>query len=146
MVFNTELHDAHVVELKEEIYSVISDASKDATGCRMRYDIREYTVAELWDLEDQWVRAAIEACNAEEAQLQRNITEWEEHIAEVMELCNVDRIAAIAIAVEPYVSYEVETFGQFDEGTVCWQLGLPYSYDWVRAERMKRGYRCYETI
>lgn len=42
---------------KEELYSQISDASKDLNGCRRRLDVTQYTVAELVEMRDHYYDA-----------------------------------------------------------------------------------------
>lgn len=127
------LYEAHVVELKELIYSDISDDSKTATGCRMRYDISQYTVAELYALAASWYRSAVSSINEEHERENECIAEWEEHLSIVQEMMHIDRVSAIAIAVEPYAAEDEDVL--YDGYTLNYRLGLPYSYDWIRGER-----------
>lgn len=133
-------HEAHVVELKEDLYSWISDAAKDATGTRSvaRLDIHEHTVAELEELATYWSDRACEAIDEQRRMEDRFIAEWEEVLTDIMELTGVDRVSAIAIAAEPFVA-EDEYILVMD-GALNHALGIPYSYDWIRGERYGRRF------
>jgi hypothetical protein len=57
---------AAMEDYREGVYQYISDASKDAVGFRMRYDISEMTNQELSELADYWSERVCEAIAEEE--------------------------------------------------------------------------------
>jgi hypothetical protein len=61
---------AVVMELRDDLYGYISDASKDVCGVRMRYDISGWTTNELMEECDRW------SCSVERE------LEWEEELKE----------------------------------------------------------------
>jgi hypothetical protein len=121
-----DLADAHVELLKNDLYSAISDASKDANGFRMRYDISDMTVAELEELCSYWFEQASAAAREEEAAMARAEAKFEETVANLIECGAGDRATAVRWIRE--ANAHEDHWGQ-DEDYIKYSLGVSYRYD-----------------
>jgi len=112
-------------EYREDLYEWISDASKDATGCRMRYDISLYSNQELLALADSW-QAQAEEQMLEEAEMKvQDLITFEKLITDTIECGAGDRETAIRWLVEAMDDNDME-YG-FD--MFAYRHNLPDNYD-----------------
>jgi hypothetical protein len=126
-----DLHDGHVIALKEDLYSFISDASKDANGTRRRLNIHEYTVAELEDLCDYYSKAAAEECAREERAHRAAEARFEKRVANLIECGAGDRATAIRWIRD---AHREDAWCDLDE-CIRYALGLSWSYDLDHGDR-----------
>jgi hypothetical protein len=131
-----DTHDGHVIALKEDLYSFISDASKEANGCRRRLNIHEYTVAELEDLADYYAKAANDEAEREEARQEYAIEKFEAAIARIIECGAGDRETAVRWFRDAHFADD-EMGRMYGDERICYDLGLPFSYDLDHADRKR---------
>lgn len=124
-------HDAHVIALKEDLYSFISDVSKDAQGFRHRLDIAEYTVAQLEELCDHFIAASEREQAREEESYRVRIGEFEATIATSIECGAGDRETAVRWIREAHAD---DAWCDLDE-CIRYALGLPWDYDLDHGDR-----------
>lgn len=118
-------HEAHVIALKEDLYSFISDASKDANGCRRRLDISEYTVAELEELCDFYAAAASRAAEEERAREAAAEARFEKTVASLIESGAGDRATAVRWIRDAYSESDLA----YGDDYIKYSLGVSYRYD-----------------
>ena len=109
-------------ELKDDLYSYISDASKDAQGFRTRMDISGMTIEQLMVEADYWEGRVIEAIEEDRAREAEAVIEFEKLIADTIELGAADRETAIR-----WLKANDE-YNEYDEGYFEYTYGLPYGY------------------
>lgn len=125
----SDLHDGHVAVLKDDLYTYISDASKDANGCRTRLDVSEYSIAELEELCEYYSKAVAIAIDEEERSHVLAVEEFEANIANVIECGAGDRETAIRWFRD---ANKDEWYG--DE-SLRYKLGLPWDFDFDHGDR-----------
>jgi len=128
VIDGVDLHDAHVELLKQGYYSYISDASKDATGRRARYDVSEMTVAELIAECDMWSDRVGESIKEDEAREAHAVEVFEATVASHIEVGAGDRETAIRWIREAHDD-------DYGDESIKYNLGLPYSYDLDHGDR-----------
>lgn len=124
-------HEAHVIALKEDLYSFISDASKDANGSRRRLDISEYTVAELRDLADYYSEAAAAECRRIEREERAAEARFEKTVANLIESGAGDRETAVRWIRDAYSESDLA----YGDDYIKYSLGVSYSYDLDHGDR-----------
>ena len=116
------MNDAQYTKHCEDLYSFISDVSKDAQGFRARFDYTQYTLVQLCVMLDEYCAMA-ETAIAEEKQWElRNRAELEETLQKAIETGAPDRATALRWLYEAgdYM-YGWEDF--------CWDYGLGWDYN-----------------
>jgi hypothetical protein len=83
------------IEYADELYSYISDVSKEATGQRSRFDHTLMTIAELEAECDYWTRAADEAAAEEKILGSRRVEEFQALLQHTIELGAGDEVTAL---------------------------------------------------
>lgn len=126
-----DLHDAHVDLLKQDLYSYISDASKDANGSRRRLNVQDYTVAELEDLCDYYSEQVSIAIDEDERRHAAAEAKFEENIASLIEAGAGSRETAIRWIREAHAD---DAWCDLDE-CIRYALGLSWSYDLDHGDR-----------
>jgi hypothetical protein len=119
-----ECPEAAMDDYREGVYQYISDASKDAIGFRMRYDISLYTNEELSSLADYWSDRVCEAIAEEElvqAECRKN---FEELVKTTIENGAGDRETAIRWLME--AEEESDMWYGEDYFTYTYNLGTNY--------------------
>lgn len=124
-------HEAHVIALKEDLYSFISDASKDAYGSRRRLDISEYTVAELEELAAYYSDAAAEECRRIEREERAAEARFEKTVANLIESGAGDRATAVRWIRSAYSESDLA----YGDEYIKYSLGVSYSYDLDHGDR-----------
>lgn len=126
-----DLHDAHVDMLKQDLYSYISDASKDAQGFRTRFDPTLKSVAELEADCDYWSKQVEISIAEDERRHVAAIEKFERTVANLIESGAGDR--------ETAVRWIRDAQDEFDRmyGDEClrYNLGLPWDYDFDHGDR-----------
>jgi hypothetical protein len=103
---------------REGILEIISDMSKDATGCRVRLAYDDMDDDQLQSWYDYFAKS-IERGIEEDRQAEvRNVARWEAHIARMIELGAGDRATAIRWDMEANCAHDVDHY--------CYQCGLPF--------------------
>lgn len=113
--------------------SVYSDLYKDVYGMRPRtftFDSLESYKAEM----DRLVEELAEVEEEEAARQERAVTEWEAHIAEIMQMHNVPEATAIrwsmqAEGLDPSEMYDIEQY--------IYNNGLPWSSQAQLTEKLR---------
>ena len=129
--------DHEVNALRDDLHSGISDASKEANGCRYRIDISLYTTSELMVEYEYWCKRANEAWEEQKSEEARTISEWEQNVSDVMEMCNCNRFDAIYHILDG----TIEGLGlsmdelEWDPDYFNYHVGLPYRFDFIRGEQ-----------
>jgi hypothetical protein len=126
-----DTHDGHVIALKEDLYSFISDASKDAYGSRRRLNIHEYTVAELEELCDYYSAEAAAECERENAAQLEAEARFEKTIANLIESGAGDRETAVRWIRDAQEDHD----RAYGDDYIKYSLGLSYSYDLDHGDR-----------
>lgn len=111
-----------IAELKDDLYGYISDASKDAQGFRTRYDISDMTIEQLMVEADYWEGRVIEAIEDERAREKEAVAEFEQLVADTINMGAGDRETAIRWLKSSDEWYEN------DESYFEYSWGLPYGY------------------
>lgn len=111
-----------IAELKDDLYGYISDASKDAQGFRTRMDISGMTIEELMVEADYWEGRVIEAIEDERAHEKEAVAEFEQLVADTINMGAGDRETAIRWLKSSDEWYEN------DESYFEYSWGLPYGY------------------
>lgn len=111
-----------IAELKDDLYGYISDASKDAQGFRTRMDISGMTIEELMVEADYWEGRVIEAIEDERAREKEAVAEFEQLVADTINMGAGDRETAIRWLKSSDEWYEN------DESYFEYSWGLPYGY------------------
>ena len=83
------------VEYADELYSYISDVSKEANGCRFRFDHTGMTFAQLEAECDSWTRAADDAAAEEKIREARWVEEFQALVQHTIELGAGDEVTAL---------------------------------------------------
>jgi hypothetical protein len=128
-VDGVELHEAHVIAVKEDLYSFISDASKDATGRRVRFNAYEMSIADLEAEADYYSKAAADECDRQEAEYVRAIAHFEMMINSVIENGAGDRETAIRWF------RDANKDDMHGDDSARYHLGLPWNYDFDHGDR-----------
>lgn len=115
-----------ILEMKQDLYSYISDAHKDAHGFRLRLDITDHTVIQLCMIADRVERDVVEAIDREKGEQELARENLEKEIAVNIELGAGDRETAIRWIVDQYdindLMYGTE-YIEFDRGLQYNSLG-----------------------
>lgn len=120
-----DLHDAHVQNLKDDLYTAISDLSKSATGSRMRYDISDMSIAELDDLVEYWGEASERACEEEREREHDAMVRFEATVMNLIECGAGDRETAVRWIREGQDEFD----RMYGDESIRFKFGLPWSYD-----------------
>ena len=83
------------IEYAEEMYSYISDASKEANGCRYRFDHTGMTFAQLEDECDYWSTQAQIAIDEERAMADKAVEDFQALVQQTIELGASDEATAL---------------------------------------------------
>ena len=110
-------------DYREGLYEWISDASKGACGCRMRYDIELYSNEELLELGESWQKQLEEQMADEKAYEIKAAVSFEVLVQETISSGAGDRETAIRWLTE------AEGDSYYDEGAFLYHYGLSYEYD-----------------
>lgn len=119
-----DLHDAHVQNLKDDLYQFISDVSKSATGCRMRYDISEMSIAELEELCTYWGEASDRAVERERKEQEEAVARFEARVTNIIECGAGDRETALRWIRDAQDEFD----RMYGDEYLEYSLGLPYGY------------------
>lgn len=130
-VDGVDLHEGHVIAVKEDLYSFISDASKDATGRRVRFNAYEMSIADLEAQAAYYSDAAVAEGERQEAEYVATIAKFEKSIADVVANGAGNRETAIRWMRE---ARESDMMYRGDE-SLRYELGLPWDYDFDHADR-----------
>jgi hypothetical protein len=122
-------HDAHVELLKQDLYSFISDASKDANGSRRRLNVQDYTVVELEELADYYSEQAQFEAERQEREYVRRIAHFEKMITSVIENGAGNRETAIRWF------RDANKDSWMGDESIRFDLGLPWDYDFDYGDR-----------
>lgn len=125
------MNHAEYIDRCEETYGYISDASKDATGCRFRFDYTQYTLVQLEMQADAWTIRVIDAIEEQKQDEARAMATFEKTVATTIELGARDRATAIRWITDAWKDGQD---GHFDTGYFLYHHGLPYSYDIHKGE------------
>lgn len=119
-----ELHNAHVEELRDILFSTISDTFKEINGVRPRfYNVKEMSIAEL-DAEVESLCREADAHFEQEQKLQEEDTVmFEARIAIMMKDHGISRNTAIRWEME---AYELSPTKLWDIEEYCYHLNLAY--------------------
>jgi hypothetical protein len=128
-VDGVELHEAHVIAVKEDLYSFISDASKDATGSRRRFNCYEMSIADLEEMAAFYSDAAVEEGERQEREYVRRIAHFEMMITSVIENGAGDRETAIRWF------RDANKDDMYGDDSARYHLGLPWNYDFDHGDR-----------
>lgn len=108
-------------QVREDLYSFISDASKDAYGSRVRFDCQQYTVVQLEMIVDEMVEAVGHAIELEKEQEAKAVHEFEDYMDRLItQYGAADRLTALR--------WVWQAIDPMDLGEVEWTYGLPYGY------------------
>jgi hypothetical protein len=113
--------------LKDDLYQFISDASKDATGCRLRLDITHMTVEELQAEADYWSARAQEACEDELARQADAIAAFEASVRSAIECGAPTRADAIRWLWEGFKASDPD-MAAYGPEAFDHAHGLPYAF------------------
>jgi len=130
-VSGVELHDAHVEIVKQDLYSYISDASKDAYGSRSRLDVSEWTIAELEAECDRLSVAVGETIDREEAEHVAAEAKFEKNVANLIESGAGDRATAVRWIRDAQDDFDK----MYGDEHIKYSLGLSYTYDLDHGDR-----------
>lgn len=83
------------IEYAESLYSYISDASKEATGCRYRFDHTEMTFAQLEAECDYWSKQVEVAIDEEKEYTDKAVEEFKALVQQTIELGAGDEATAL---------------------------------------------------
>ena len=83
------------IEYAENLYSYISDASKEANGCRYRFDHTGMTFAQLEAECDYWSAQAQIAIDEERAMADKAVEEFKALVQQTIELGAGDEVTAL---------------------------------------------------
>lgn len=120
-----ECPEAAMEEYRQDLYQYISDASKDAVGCRMRYDISEMTNQELEELCEYWSDRVVEAINEEAAIQAECRVEFEKLVQDTINSGAGDR----ATAIRWLMAAEDESDQWYGEEYFVYTYNLGSNYD-----------------
>ena len=115
-------HEAHVLQLKSELYQFISDASKDAYGFRSRFDWTQRTVAELEAEADDLVVACARAFDEQEEAYHACTVAFEAKLLDLAACGAGDRSTALRWLRDAQDEH------WRDAGSMCYLFGLRHSY------------------
>jgi hypothetical protein len=107
------------------ILSEISDLKKAATGSRMHRSYAGFTLKQLIEERDDWMRYAEIEWDREEQEYKAATQRWEEDIKRWIAIGAGTRKVAIRWDMEAYEIKE-EGRGFYDVGFYCYKRGLPY--------------------
>jgi len=124
-----KIHEAHVLCLKDDIASYISDASKDAYGSRHRFDHTVMSITELDAMAARYSDAVVAAIDEEEAAHVRNIASFEANIATIIESGAGDRATALRWI------REANGDDYYGDESLRYNLNLPWDYDFDHGDR-----------
>lgn len=120
-----DLHDAHVDTLKQDLYTYISDASKDAFGCRVRLNVAEYSIEQLEAMCEYYSNKVGEAIDREEEEHHRAMVRFEARVLNLIACGAGNRETAVRWIRE---AHEADAWCDLDE-CIRYALGLPWNYD-----------------
>jgi hypothetical protein len=126
-----ELHEGHVLQLKSDMQSYISDASKDAFGSRYRFDPFIMSVKELEDLADYYSEEVGRTIEREERAHAEAEASFESRVANLIESGAGDRATAIRWIRD---AHRDDAWCDLDE-CIRYALGLSWSYDLDHGDR-----------
>lgn len=116
----------HIVnEYRESLYSYISDASKDAQGFRVRFDISLMTTNELVAEADYWSGRVAEAIAKEREDQAAAVADFEALVKRTMAMGAGDWATAVRWLYEA----AVDPRDPMGEDSFKYDNGLPFSYD-----------------
>jgi hypothetical protein len=110
-----------IAELKDDLYSYISDASKDVNGVRTRFNYKEATVEYLMAEVEYWNGRVIESIEEDRLREAAAIERFEALIAKTIDMGAKDRETAIRWLTSIDDWYR-------DPDYFCYEYGLPYGY------------------
>jgi hypothetical protein len=126
------MNHADYIDHCEDAYSYISDASKDATGCRFRFDYTQYTLIQLLMQGDSWTMRVIDAIEESKREEALAVAEFEATVSTTIEMGAGDRATAIRWIKDAWKHDESDDY--FDASYFLYHHGLPYSYDIDKGE------------
>ena len=107
---------------RDELHSIISDASKEANGCRTRINPNDYTIAELRDMADYYSEAAAQEAINIDARQQEDVQAFQSQVASMIELGAGDEETALRWMTQDEEFYN----GQDVDGWV-WSQGILFT-------------------
>lgn len=131
MIDGVDLHDAHVEIVKQDLYSYISDASKDAQGFRTRFDPTQKSVAELEADCEYWSKQVEISIEEDERAHVAAIAKFNKTVANLIECGAGDRETAIRWIRDGQDEYD----RAYGDDYLKYSLGLPYTYDLEHDDR-----------
>lgn len=122
-------------EYRQDLYAIISDASKDAMGSRMRYDVSTMSTNELRELVDYWIRAAEASIEMEAREEARRVESFWALVDKTIAMGAKTRETAIRWIFEGEMAQSImaEEYGtDLASGSArsyfCYTMGLPYRW------------------
>lgn len=112
----------NVEEMKQDLCSYISDASKDAWGFRSRLDYSQYTVVQLEMIADEWTVRVQEAIDEENRWHLARQRQLEELIERTIEMGAGDRITAMRWILDG----EADEWGFYGWDDIEYRFGVIY--------------------
>ena len=119
-------NESEIRDMKEDIYSYISDASKDCYGHRYRFDVNDFSVVQLMMQADKWNEMVGIVIKEEEAMQAQDIAEFEQHVNMLIEMGAGTRERALDWIRD--AEFEDDFDRSMGDDYLEYKLGLPYGY------------------